>query len=1463
MRSSDVSQNFRAGSPMRGWWLILLGAGWLAGQGPILAADPKPLKILFLGDDGPHRPAERFRQLQVALASRGIQCTYADSPDVLRPQVLANYDGLIIYANIDEITPEQEKSLLDFVASGKGFIPIHCASYCFRNSPRYVELVGAQFLRHGTGTFRTTIVAADHPIMRGFSGFESWDETYVHTKHHEKDRVVLETRDGEPWTWVRTHGKGRVFYTAWGHDQRTFGHPGFHNLIERGIRWACGDDSTRSPVYRDKIALKPLPADSSPFQYVPANVPFYPKSDRWGLTGEPIKQMQKPLSPHDSMKRITTPPEFDLKLFVDESQLGGGKPIALTWDEQGRLWLALTYDYPNDLQPEGRGRDRIVICHDADGDGVCEKVTVFAEHLSIPTSLLRYGEGVIVAQAPHLLYLRDTDGDDICDQRTVLFTGWGTQDTHAGPSNLRYGLDNWIYGMVGYAGFRGTVGGETHRFSQGFFRFKVEPDPKGSPGTIVVTKLEFLRSTNNNSWGVGFGEEGHLFGSTANGCPSVYMPLPNRYYEAVKGWSSSVLQNIAPDNHFEPITDKVRQVDWHGGFTAAAGSAIYTARQYPPDYWNRVQFVCEPTGHLVAMFQLTPDGAGFRARYWGNLLASDDEWCAPIMAEVGPDGNVWVLDWYNFIVQHNPTPPGFRTGRGNAYETDLRDKKHGRVYRVVVRSPHTPAMPRWNPTDPADVLRALASDNQGHRLHAQRLIVEGRTGVDKNSLMDLVRAGIDGDERFALGAVHALWALRGRNWFGDDLAAVRALQVSALMSRNALLRRHAALGLPRDSESVSVLVEKGLLNDADPHVRMAALQCLAESPPVDAAAVALARLLTDPAVTSDRWLRDGLVAAAARQETTFLEQIARRQSWSGAALEVVNVVAEHAARSGRPLGEAVVRRLIDADAKTVETILAAYAKGWSKGSQLDLPPAVEESFLQLFPKLTSAGQSSLLRLMTAWGSSKWQERLASVSRSLLRAILDADQPEPQRITAVRQLAEIFPFDETTSRELLKVITPQSSPALNEAILEAVGNQRRGAELMVEGMKTWSPATRAAAIRALLGRNEATKVLLDGLEKGTIPLADLALDQRETMARHPDRSIAQRALALLRRGGGLPNPDRQKVLDELLPITKRRGDVEAGRIIYKNNCAKCHVHGNEGTAIGPNLTGVAVHSKEHLLTNIIDPSRDVEGNYRVYRVEMSDGRSLSGLLMSETRTTIELIDSEAKRHTLQRADIDELQVSNKSLMPEGFEKTLSAEDLSNLLEFLTARGQYLPIPLDKAATVVTTKGMFFDDDGQAERLVFADWGPKTFEGVPFVLVDPQGQRVPNAILLYGPLGNKAPKMPRAVKLPCHSAAKAIHLLSGVGGWNYPATPKGSVSLIVRLHYQDGQIENHEFINGEHFADYIRRIDVPGSKFAFDLNGRQLRYLKIQPKRDQMIQEIELVKGPDNSSPVVMAITVETR
>ena len=214
------------------------------------------------------------------------------------------------------------------------------------------------------------------------------------------------------------------------------------------------------------------------------------------------------------------------------------------------------------------------------------------------------------------------------------------------------------------------------------------------------------------------------------------------------------------------------------------------------------------------------------------------------------------------------------------------------------------------------------------------------------------------------------------------------------------------------------------------------------------------------------------------------------------------------------------------------------------------------------------------------------------------------------------------------------------------------------------------------------------------------------------------------------------------------------------------------------------------------------------------------------------------------------------------MPEGFEKTVPPEGLADLLQFLAQKGKYLPLDLRKVATATTTKGMVSDSGpGSTARLVFEDWGPKMVDGVPFALVDPQGDRTPNAVMLHSPIGAIPPKMPKSVSLPVNSTARAIHLLSGVAVFGFPAGREGSVSMIVRIQYEDGSTEDHELKNGVEFADVNGAKDVPGSKLAFKLGGQQVRYLTVVPGKKQTIASIELVKGSDRSAPIVLAATVE--
>ena len=1450
--------------------LILTGIGVC----PVNAQDTPRLTLQFLGDQGHHQPARRASELLPALAQRGVDVQYTeDIAAVLTPQNLSQLDGLMLYANIDRISDDQAKALLDFVNGGGAFIPLHCASFCFRNNDQVVAMMGAQFQRHGSGTFTVspTTAAGTHPIMDGYRSFESWDETYVHTKHNEQNRTVLEYRQEgpqrEPWTWVRQQGKGRVFYTAWGHDARTFANPGFHNLVERGIRWACQADPSVVPDFSgpETEPLEAFPvirkqADLKEFEFVDVGpkIPNYVVSRQWGEQKKPRNMMQKPLPASESIKHYSVPEGFSISLFAADPDIGG-KPICMNWDERGRLWIAETYDYPNEKQPEGKGRDRIRICEDTNGDGKADKFTVFAEKLSIPTSMAFSHGGVIVHQAPDTLFLKDTDGDDVADERHVLFTGWSTGDTHAGPSNLNHGPDNWFYGMVGYAGFNGMIAGQQRSFRTGFYRFKVDQ----VNGKVAVTDFEFLRNTNNNSWGVGFSEEGLLFGSTANRNPSEFMPIANRHYERVRGWTSSVLGGIADTHNFSPITDKIRQVDQHGGYTAAAGHAIYTARTYPKAYWNRAAFVAGPTGHLVGTFALTQSGAGYKSTSPVNLLASDDEWAAPIMAEIGPDGNVWVIDWYNYIVQHNPTPAGFRNGPGNAYITDLRDKKHGRVYRIAY---DTAAVNEGEPTSladatPATLITALSSTNMFWRRHAQRLLVESRDTDVIPALLELVsRHELDGIQLDA-GAIHALRTLQGLEQSGNP--AVRPSLYAALSHPSNGVVRTAIEVLPRDEASRNALLKSTVFQSPDPQVRLSALLALAEMPAAtDAASQVLSSVKQN---TQDRWLTDAAISAAATNGGQFLGLACQEKAPIATSLRrATQITSEHVARSANIKAiESLIQSLPSASPEIAETILLGLSDGWPKATPVRLSKQADAALVELFAKLPAGAKGQLIRLAQAWGSQTLAKNADKIAAALLEIAADEKTTAETRIDSAKQLVTLMSTQRQTAADLLDAITPRTPQSAAIGMIDALRESRASGvgEVILNSMQQMTPAARSQAILVMLSRPETTNSLLKALEGRQLAREDLSLDQQQSLLAHPSPAIRKLAKKVLAGSGGLPNPDRVKVLKALMQVTQSTGDVDRGKVIYTKNCGNCHMHRGEGKKVGPDLTGMAVHPKEELLTHILDPSRSVEGNYRTYAVLTVDGVVVNGMLASETQTAVEIFDAQGKKQVVLREDIERLIASTKSVMPEGFEKQIDAQGFTDLLEFLTDKGQYLPLPLSKAVTAISTKGLFHQGDNGADRFVFEDWSAKMVGEVPFQLIDPEGKRVPNLILLHGPQGTMPPKMPKSVKINCNTAAKTIHLLSGVSGWGFPAHQAKSVSMIVRLHLADGSTEDHPLVNGVHFADYIRRVDVPGSDYALSARGQQLRHVRVTPKTNQLIREIELVKGNDPTSPIIMAVTVE--
>ena len=952
--------------------------------------------------------------------------------------------------------------------------------------------------------------------------------------------------------------------------------------------------------------------------------------------------------------------------------------------------------------------------------------------------------------------------------------------------------------------------------------------------------MEFVRSSNNNTWGLGLSEDDIVFGSTANGNASMYLPIPNRYYEAVNGWSSSRLETIADSQQFYPVTEKIRQVDWHGKYTAGAGSALYTARNFPREYWNRAQFVAEPTGHLLGLFLLEARGADFIAHNNRSFLASDDEWTAPIAAEVGPDGALWIIDWYNYIIQHNPTPQGFKTGKGNAYDTPLRDKIHGRIYRVVYKNARkTPPM-QLDKAAPQELVATLKNDNMLWRMTAQRLLVERGQKDVTPALCELVRdRGMD-EIGLNPGAIHALWTLKGLGELENGEGQATAAAKAALTHPSAGVRRAAVTVLPRDEASLDEIIADKLLNDADAQVRLATLLALSEMPPSDGAGAAVYAMLQESRNAKDRWIPDAATSAAARHDSGFLKAVlssaqpakpeaaneskpnlllnasfenenggspqnwrtvthggkgdfslaqighngnrsvsissengadaswsqtvpvkphtdyrlsgwiktenvrkaggpmlgallnvhelqdpkngatrpltgdtdwtevemhfnsgdltevtincllggwglARGTAWhddirleagAGALLPgetgqvVQRVMAHYAARGPVESIVATLAALKGAPASLAAPVLDGLLSGWPADETPAISETDKQTLVSLMRALPESARSRLAMLAQRWGQGAlFAEAVAAITGSLKQQIADASLANGDRVSAAKQLVSLDDQPET-AEFVLKQITLLTPPGLATGFVGALSQSRNPhtGSVLVAHWAQLTPAVRRVEITTLLHRTEWANALLDAIEKGEVGRTDVATEQWSQLKMNPNQDIAERAGKLSATSGAI-SADRAEIVRKLLPLAKESGDPARGKEVFTANCAVCHTFNGQGGKVGPELTGVGARDHSEILIDILDPNRSVEANYRMWNVTTKDGETYSGRLETETQTTVEILDTASQKHVIQRNDIQKLEGTMLSIMPNGFE-ALPPNDLKSLLAFLT-------------------------------------------------------------------------------------------------------------------------------------------------------------------------------------------------
>lgn len=826
-------------------------------------------EVLFLGGSEVQESLPGYRVLKQVLGPRGINLTFAGNMGYLTPESLARYDVLIVQGiRREDPLPE---SILPWVRAGGGLVGLHGASESFPSSTEWVALIGGQQAGFEEHTFSPETVDATHPVSRNLPPLVVPERTVRH-RSLAADRRVLQVRpplnEGEtgpePWTWLREEDRGRVFYTGSGHDPRTWEEPSFQILIHRGIVWAMGED--RAEAFR-AIELPDLVHNA-------------PDIEDRTFPHIPMMPLQDPLSPGESAAHTQVAAGSRLQLFASEPMIVN--PISIDWDERGRAWVVENLGYPNDVpEAPGSGADTIKILEDTTGDGRADKVTVFAEGLRHCTTTVFYNGGVIATDGKDIVFLKDGNGDGRADTRLVLATGLRIWDTHASTSNFHYGLDNWIYATVGYSGVEITLGETKHEFGASVFRFR--PD---------LSALQQLQRTTNNTWGLGFTEEGDVMGSTANNNPSWILSIPAPLYMDT-GIEQPHTPRADTATIIYPNTLNITQVDQINRYTAAAGHAFYTDNLLGDVFQPNHVFVADPTAHLVGLGEVVDNGSLKSTHFAGNnLFASSDAWSAPVAVRTGPDGAIWIADWYNPIIQHNvvfrfwnpkfgydqahsPYHTGANApGAGNAYRTPLRDRDHGRIWRIVPAGGAAREPIELDPERPHTLLAALRSPSQHTRLHAQRLLIQRKEQDVALELVKLIaeKTPAAGGTK-PLTAIHAIWTLEGLGLLAHPGTAAHAVVTQALAAEaDPLIRRHALQALSADDSAIIEALPLLLTAITEPRERLFALKTAAATtshPPISQALWNLATGSPD----LDDVQREAISLAMHRQSSTLLTTV--------------------------------------------------------------------------------------------------------------------------------------------------------------------------------------------------------------------------------------------------------------------------------------------------------------------------------------------------------------------------------------------------------------------------------------------------------------------------------------------------------------------------------------------------------------------------------------------------------------
>lgn len=947
---------------------------------------------------------------------------------------------------------------------------------------------------------------------------------------------------------------------------------------------------------------------------------------------------------------------FTLELVAHEPDVMD--PVDACFDENGRMYVAEMRDYPfspepRPMCPEGRGRKEAAVVRmleDTDADGKYDRSTVFADKLEWVTSVACYKGGVFATAAPYIYYFKDTDGDGVADVREIVFSGFSRHNVQALINNLKWGLDNHLY----CAG--GMNGGTLKRRGQDLF-----PLAGGQILRIDPVKETLQPLSGGSQFGYSTDDWGNQFVSSNSDhiqevifphhylLRNPYLPVPGVTRSiAVEGGSGPVFRKSIPEP-WRLVRTKRRAADPEmrkrlpqselvptGFFTSATGVTIYRGSAYPEEYQGNA-FIGDVGGNLIHRKYLTPQGAGFSARrsdQTAEFLTSTDNWFRPANFVNAPDGTLYILDVYRETIEHPASIPDDIKAH-----LDLESgHDQGRIYRLVSPNMKRITPPKLGTRTAVELVAELESPNSWNRETAQRLLWERQDQAAVEPLKKLALAS-----KSPQGRLHCLYTLSGLNALTADLL------LTSLDDPHPGVREHAVKLADAFVNQSEKLAEKLLTMTADQayRVRWQLAFTFGEiKSPIGAEG--LARLARKDIADPD--LRTAWLSSIAGQAGPLFARLLSDPEFRTQPASLLLL--------GQIAGVAGAIK----EGHHAEQVLS----GLTLNQNLNL--ATRQVLLQsLGDGLARRGKTIAALLQSSDISAETKTAVAGMFDSAVKTLGNQAAPLPEREAAIGLLA--FADAKISQSVLTELLLPQTAPPLQIAGVKALSQLGpQGVEqLLITPWRGYTPAVRREVVDLLLRSVPRMEFLMTSVSEGKIKPSEIERDKKQLLLNHPNETIRNTAKKVF---GGDVNSNRGKVIaDYQKGMMSLQGDATRGKVVFQKNCAVCHQVGEIGKAVGPNLASTQSKTPGDLLVNILDPNREALPAFISYTVVTDQGINLTGIIASESATSITLRRADGAQDVVLRANIEEMVSSGVSLMPEGLEKEIPPPQMADLIEFV--------------------------------------------------------------------------------------------------------------------------------------------------------------------------------------------------